>query len=347
MCDSIAPSISVVMSVYNCEKYLAQSIESILNQTFTDFEFIIVDDGSTDDSLSIIQRYSEEDDRIVIMSRKNKGLPFSLNEGIAFSKGKYIARMDADDISLPRRLKLQHEVLEAKPEVGVCGGSAYLFNQIPNKKRLMSNPQMHEELKVRLLFSVCFIHPTVMIRADCLKAMPYIYDVNFQNSQDYELWSRLVEVTTFYNIKTPLIYYRSSSDGITAKVGKDALNNRFPLVAKIHEKQLSKIGYFSSNEDLMLHFHLSLNSGMANIGSSADCVKSYLKRIISANNLSGYLNDESLICFLSRKYFVFLVLSFRQTKNITFSCFFDSMFLLGGFRVCKDKLLSRLRAHGL
>ena len=94
------PLVSVVMSVYNSEKYLKEAIESILNQTYTNFEFIIVNDGSTDSSLDIIQEYMKKDERIVLISRDNKGLPYSLNEGIEKAKGKYIARMDADDISL-------------------------------------------------------------------------------------------------------------------------------------------------------------------------------------------------------------------------------------------------------
>lgn len=347
MCDSISPSISVIMSVYNCEKYLAQSIESILNQTFTDFEFIIVNDGSVDNTLSIIKHYAQRDTRITFISQKNRGLPFALNQGIAASKGKYTARMDADDISLPRRLQVQHELLESNPEVGVCGGSAYLFNKVPNKKNLMSHPQKHKDLKVKLLFSVCFIHPTVMIRSDILKSLPYIYNVEFKNSQDYELWSRLVEITNFFNLKEPLIHYRRDSDSITSKTANSGMSNRFPLVKKTQEKQLSKIGLVTNHEESVLHYQLALNSEIKNINVDGGDVYRHLKRILNANRSVCHFDQKSLLSFLARKYFIFLLLSFRWNKNIRVFDFFKFMFFWGGFQVCKDKIAILLSSRTL
>jgi glycosyltransferase involved in cell wall biosynthesis len=139
------PRISVVMSVYNGEKYLRQAIESILQQTYTDFEFIIIDDGSTDSSREIIQSYDDKRIRLVI-NEQNIGLTKSLNKGIRLAKGEFIARMDADDISLPQRFEKQVAYLDSHPEVGVLGTYA---NIIDHRGKIINNiifPTEHETI---------------------------------------------------------------------------------------------------------------------------------------------------------------------------------------------------------
>ncbi|HAS7841575.1 TPA: glycosyltransferase family 2 protein, partial [Vibrio cholerae] len=141
-----SPKISVVMSVYNGEKYLGEAIDSILKQTFSDFEFIIINDGSTDKTLEIIKSYMKKDDRIVLVSRENKGLIVSLNEGLDLAKGQYIARMDADDISIKSRFEKQIEFLDSNPDIGVCGTWVEVFGEnIKSKKWKM--PTQDPDLK--------------------------------------------------------------------------------------------------------------------------------------------------------------------------------------------------------
>ena len=148
--------VSVVMSVYNSEKYLPEAIESILNQTYTNFEFIIINDGSTDNSLRIIKEYANKDKRIIVISRENKGLIFSLNEGIEVSKGKYIIRMDADDISLPNRLKIQLDFMEKNKDIAICGTVAITFDE-NNNERVWKVYEDEKMIKAELLFSSPFI----------------------------------------------------------------------------------------------------------------------------------------------------------------------------------------------
>lgn len=334
---SDTPVISVIMSVYNGEKYLTEAIESILNQTFSNFEFIIVDDGSTDSSLSIIQAYMEKDDRIVLISRDNKGLPYSLNEAISVSKANYIARMDADDISLPERLETQLAVMENNPDIGVCGAWAYFFREIPSRKKIMRHPEDHASLIIRLLFSVCFIHPVVMIRKSVLNQLDYVYNEDFRNSQDYELWSRIAEKTRFYTVQKPLLFYRDTPDGITSKVNDDSLKKRFPLVSQVQTKQLEKLGLKLNDEDMIMHFRLGLNAEMLFLKAKADDVKCYFNSMLNANKKTQIFNQKKLYCFLSRKYFVYLALSFKCRKNLRGLKVFDMMFLIGFFQVIKDR----------
>jgi glycosyltransferase involved in cell wall biosynthesis len=196
------PAISVVMPVYNGEKYLREAIDSILSQTYTDFEFIILNDGSTDKTEEIILSYT--DPRIVyVKNEDNLQIVKTLNKGIGIAKGKYIARMDADDISLPERFEKQFKFMEENPEVGVCGAWIETFG---NQSLFWQYPVNHNEIRISLLFYSCMGHPTVMIRNDFRDLL--FYDQNYNKAEDYELWQRLVRITKFHNLPFFLLKYR-------------------------------------------------------------------------------------------------------------------------------------------
>jgi glycosyltransferase involved in cell wall biosynthesis len=214
------PLISVVMPVFNAQKFLAQSIESILSQTEKNFEFIIINDGSTDDSENIILSYSDK--RIVyIKNEKNLGLSKSFNIGIRAAKGTYIARMDADDISVPERFKKQISYLESHPEIGVIGSSISVIDEKGGKKRTLSRPTNNLFIKWTSLFSTPMYHPTIMARTEIMKAHPY--DERLSNSEDYELWSRLLfgSDACFANLNEPLLFYRVFSGSTTQMLNID------------------------------------------------------------------------------------------------------------------------------
>lgn len=197
------PAISVVMSVYNSHEYLAEAIESIISQTFTNFEFIIINDGSSDSSLDIIKSYMRKDDRLVLISRENKGLPVSLNEGIALAKGKYIARMDADDIALPERLQKQYNFMVSNPKVDVCGSFAQFIGA---SSRVAKPYTTHKDISIHALFACPMVHPTVMAKKSFFSIL---YNVDYFKAQDYELWTRgITQGYVFANINQVLILYR-------------------------------------------------------------------------------------------------------------------------------------------
>ena len=198
------PIISVIMPLYNAEKHLSQAIKSILNQTFTNFEFIIIDDCSTDNSARIINLF--KDMRISYYRNKtNLGLTKSLNIGLKNTSGKYIARMDADDISLKKRLEIQYNFLEINKEIGVCG-SWYKNFKGPHKKH--KTPVKSNQIKATLLFDSALGHPTVMMRKKIIKEYNIKYNEEYKKSQDFELWARLCYLTDFYNIPKVLLKYR-------------------------------------------------------------------------------------------------------------------------------------------
>jgi len=202
-------TISVIMPVYNGERYLVSAIQSILDQSFEDFEFLIIDDGSTDGSPIITDKYEKIDARIkVIRHAGNQGLISALNTGIQAAQGKYLARMDQDDISLPERFSRQVEHLEACPEVGILGCRVRYTD--PTERLLAIPPMFLDDLSIRwhVLFENPFYHSTVMLRKSALEQTGLRYDPAGENAEDYHLWARLLLHTKGEILPHILHHYR-------------------------------------------------------------------------------------------------------------------------------------------
>lgn len=217
------PKISVVLPVFNGERYLKEAIESILTQTYDQFEFIIINDGSTDNTKKILLSYTEKDHRIVLIHQDNKGLVESLNRGVSIAKGKYIARMDADDISAPERFELQIAFLEANPDYVAIGSDVVLIDEKARKLTTQHQLQDHESILSAALVGHCPIcHPSALIRTDAiLKSGPY--NKEFYPAEDLDLWLRLSEIGLLGNLNSSLLFYRmhgGSISGVTANGGR-------------------------------------------------------------------------------------------------------------------------------
>lgn len=249
--NQIPPLVSVVMSVYNGEKYLGEAIKSVLNQSYSNFEFIIVNDGSADKSLSIIQSYTDK--RIVLIENKeNKGLIYSLNKGLEIAKGEYIARMDADDICLPERFKWQVKEFQENPNAMIVGSDYYLLKG--GKNTYIKNSNDSDFQKAILLFTPCFCHPTVMIK-NVFKERNIYYDRDFLHAEDYKLWTDLYVFGEYLNVSRPLLKYRHHSSqisnqknesqlAISKQIRKNYLNK---LNFKLSEKQFEVLNVIGNN----------------------------------------------------------------------------------------------------
>jgi glycosyltransferase involved in cell wall biosynthesis len=228
--------VSVLMSVYDGERYLRDSVESMLNQTFSDFEFIIVNDSSTDASRAILESY--DDSRILLLhNQKNRGLTYSLNRGLAAAKGEYMARMDADDVAMPRRLEKQVSFLRAHPEVGILGCCSV---NIDLKGRRVGGSTMPEsDLEVRWvsLLGNPFIHSSVMIRRGLLVSEGLKYYEALETTQDYELWTRVLRHTRGGNLPDSLIWYRRG-DNVTRRRRTSQLDNHDRIALRTIREQL-------------------------------------------------------------------------------------------------------------
>lgn len=201
--------ISVIMPVFNMAPYIEESICSILTQTYTDFELLIIDDGSTDGTLDIIRKF---DDRRIkrITHSSNVGLIETLNQGIDLCTGEYIARMDGDDIALPHRFERQVNFMDVHQDCGVCGSQVYLLGI----DTVTTKPLYHEEIRCWQLFHCTIVHPTVMIRKSVLEDHGIKY-LNYVHAEDYEIWSRLAAVTQVVNLPEVLLMYRQHSNQIS------------------------------------------------------------------------------------------------------------------------------------
>ena len=215
------PKVSVVMSVYNGEKYLREAIESILNQTFTDFEFIIINDGSTDRTGEILSNYN--DSRMVIREQGNKGLAQSLNRGIRKSRGQYIARMDADDISNAERLEKQVSFLDTHPEYVMVGTNAMVMDKDGVMLYETNLSRNDEEIRVFLNSGNPFYHGSVMFRRDAVLKAGLYDETVVQYFEDYLLWHKLAVLGKMANFPDVLYYYRlvpSSICILSASLGR-------------------------------------------------------------------------------------------------------------------------------
>jgi glycosyltransferase involved in cell wall biosynthesis len=287
--------ISVIMPVYNAEKYLDKSIQSIINQTYKNFEFIIIDDGSTDNSLIIINQFSNNDQRIIVITRENKGLVFSLNEGISRAKGKYIARMDADDISILNRFELQVDYLESNNDVIACGGQLTTFSDENSKINKVSYPTSIIQSNARLLFSVSIAHPAAMMKRSVLSEIMtddgYIYDEKYKCIEDYDLWSRLIKYGSFNNLNEVVLKYRIDNNGMSC-IGENNKDDRYSKSIEIFSRVLRYINFSFTDIESKIHFDLAYTPRIRSSHFRQEDFLNYIDKLIkyiqSSNILSAF-----------------------------------------------------------
>lgn len=214
---TVVPRISVVMPVYNAEKYLAQTVESILQQTFTDFEFLIMDDGSTDRSPQILSKYADQDPRIHIFQSQNQGVSKARNALLQKACGTYIAVMDADDISLPHRLEAQFHFLEQSPHVVCVGSSHDLIDEKGRFLTCLKLPETDNEIQTLALAghgSIC--HPCAFMRRAAVEQVGG-YDECLKSAHDLDLWLKLGEIGALANLPDALLQYRIHTQSVSGQ----------------------------------------------------------------------------------------------------------------------------------
>jgi glycosyltransferase involved in cell wall biosynthesis len=242
----MTPKISVILPVYNAQSYLRESIESILNQSFQDFELIMINDGSIDGSLSIMESYADQ--RIRIINQSNAGLPISLNRAIATAKGKYLARQDADDISLPERLSKQVAYLDDHPQCALLGSWAQILVANALTNRSLAHPHLNSDIQLKLLFFNCFVHSSVMIRKSALEISGlYPEEKEKFPPEDYDLWLRIAKHWEVANLPEVLLYYRELPNSIS-RSKLDIMQERARLMSLLALKEI--IPESATNEDI-------------------------------------------------------------------------------------------------
>lgn len=269
------------MPVYNGAKYLKDAMDSILSQTYAYFEFIVINDGSSDASEDIILAYKDE--RIVYLKNEtNSGLIFSLNKGIRHAKGRYIARMDADDIALPERLQEQVAVFENNKGIIATGSDYFLLDNV--KLTRIKNTADSDFIKTCLLFAPYFNHPTMMIK-NIFVEQDLFYDKDFIHAEDYKMWTDLSFHGRFYNVSKPLLKYRAHSSQISSKFR----DSQLVISERIRKSYLERLGFVFSDEEFRVHNVLS-NNEFIRSQSLLLQIGSWLQSLADQDKRSGKIN---------------------------------------------------------
>lgn len=282
MVEKQYPLVSVVMSVYNDELYVAEAINSIISQSYENLEIIIINDASVDNSERIIKSFKDPRIRYYANDR-NRKLAYSLNYAISVAQGKYIARMDADDISCITRIEKQVLFLESHNEVDIVGSYAKTFGDY---ETVLQYPINHDEIKATLLFHNALCHPAVMIRRSSLDQL---YDENLAASQDYELWARLIWTKTFHNIPEVLLNYRvhpnqtKNKNGVKQKAG--AIAARRLILMRLFPE---------FDHKLLLSFDEMFLVGKSRSADELHGIEQVLNQIKLLNNTNNVLKAEVL-----------------------------------------------------
>lgn len=277
------PKLTVILPTYNCELYIETAVESILNQTFIDFELLIIDDASTDGTVPFLK--SLNDNRIQLIEKPfNTGYTESLNQGLKLARGEYIARMDGDDISMPERFAKQIAYLETHPETILCA-TAYKFI---GREPFFGFPENHEAIKVSLLKGNCICHPSVMMRKSMLDAYDIYYDQAKEPAEDYDMWIRLLYIGKLHILPEILIEYRVYA----GQVSSTRLEK---------QKQIDIALRFSLLDQLKVKFNTEERNFLEKYFQNKDCI--HLIELSIFKKIKIKLKNSNTVGFFDPKYF--------------------------------------------
>ncbi len=286
------PKVSVLLPVYNASSYILECVESVLNQTFKDFELILINDGSQDNSLEVISKIADKEKKIKLLNNnQNLGLISTLNKGISIASGQYIVRLDADDICLPNRLKKQVDFMDNKRSIGIAGSWIRFFGSQSHTLKL---PQHNEFIKARLLFKPPIIHPSVIFRTEIFSKYSLSYNRNNLHAEDYGLWVDAFNYVEFANIPEALLRFRISDGSITniARKDKESYYNVHKL---IHEKMFSLLGLTSiTEEDYEIHNFIACGNSMIDKKICIEQVLQWLNKIYNINLQTLLFKNKAL-----------------------------------------------------
>lgn len=313
------PLISVLMPAFNSRAYLQEAIESVLNQTHTNLQLLILDDGSQDDTLQIAGNFN--DSRIQLFpSADNKGQSFQLNKGIQHSKGEYISIMHSDDIMLPDKLAQQLDYLQRNQLTGVCGCNVQL---IGNRTDTWVYPENDQACKDSLLFSVPFAHPAVMMRRSVLNEMDTVYTPGLAAAEDYDLWVRLANKTKFGNVQQVLLKYRIHDTQLSVVKVQEEEN----IVNETRKKMLQAIFEITQQKDIDNCFRTVYYPDQVSLHDYLNA----LKQVWNANKAKHFFSFTVLAARLKHSVF-------KKTSGLSFfqkmKCFFQYPVLIqiAGFK---------------
>lgn len=324
------------MPVYNGLPYLQEAIDSILSQTLSDFEFICIDDASTDGSADLIAAVQDPRWRWT-RNRKRSGLSITLNRGLAMARGVYWARMDGDDISLPRRLEAQAAFLDTNPAISMVGAWAQTVG-LPSEQ-IWKVPATSEEVRAELLFSSAFIHSTVMLRRSDFLSKRLRYNPAVKRAQDYDLWERAARELRFANLQKVLLRYRIHAGQVGHAFGAEQAQT----AAVVRARQLKRLGLRATQRELTLH------NGMATWKFETNSAylrraEAWLRSIERANQCKTLYDVDALRSVLERRWWAACRAAAVHNKD-AWRLYAGSPLARGGRRSLADKAIFWLKTR--
>lgn len=310
------PMISVIMSTYNEEKYIETSLKSLLNQTFKEFEIIIVDDASTDHTRQLIEGL--QDERIhLLCNEENQGLTKNLNKALKYAKGKYIARMDGDDIAFSKRFEKQYQYMEKHPDTMLVSCYTKSFG---DSDLVFALPDKSDVLKVRMLVRPVYAHPGFMMRRELIEA-GYRYNEEYRTAQDYEFASRVAEQYKIGLVPEVLLFYRVHKKQISAKAGNQQFNN----ADKIRKRQLERLGIQLSEAEWQMYQAL-VKEAKVNDLEEFDKVYEIIQKMVECNKKSKIYPSKIMERTLKQMLYTWVI----RNKNMNYIMAFP--------RVCRYQM---------
>jgi glycosyltransferase involved in cell wall biosynthesis len=292
------PKVSVLMLAYNSSKYVETAIGSILNQSFTDFELVIVYDHSEDDTVDILEKFQEKDGRVRIIKNENeKGIVGAANTGLKHSKGEFVARMDSDDLSELTRLEKQVAIMEKDGDICLLGGGCYVIDEFGKRKDVIVFRESPEKIKAKLFFENDFVQSSVMIRKKTLDEIGY-YSQETPSCEDYELWTRISEKYKVWNMPDILVSYRVHGESDTGR----QRNIREKMLKTIYTRQMELFGISHSEDELDLHYRI-YNNKFSVERSVISEIEDWFSKIYRHNESTGYYDKECFREVIAEKWY--------------------------------------------
>lgn len=289
------PEVTVLMPVFNGAAFLREAVDSVLNQSFKDFELLIVDDFSQDDSVSIIKSYCDSRVRLVQSDRRLR-LAGALNFGMEKAKGRFIARMDADDKARPYRIAKQIRFLSQNPSIAICGAAVCRFGS--GRREYIGYPSTPDLVKAFALFHCPFSHPTVMFRREWFVRSGFRFDVDYYPTEDYELWDRVLEQYEGANMPDVLLDYRIHPQALTQAdwTIMDAQAGR------VNARQLQRLGLQPKQDEVLFHRRVAMRQVGSDLGQLSRAEK-WLMEIMQANDRQMIFDKVALRCVVRNLWF--------------------------------------------
>lgn len=320
------PKLSVILPVYNGGTYIKEAVESIINQTYKDFDLFVIDDGSSDNTIDILQRIKSKNLKIV-QNEENQGLISTLNKGLKISSEyMYVARMDADDISLPDRLNATVKILDENKKIGVVGTSVNYFGAGLKDKELIL-PEKNDRIVPAFICRNPIIHPTVVIRNKVLQDAGIVYNADYYKYEDYKLWIDLFNKCEFYNTSEVHFLYRRHS-GNVSNVGNYKLADDMEMISKIISSYARNLGIEFTERDIYMlsvitgtyRWQIDLKIPYGEIYNNIhNIINKHNNKVVNVEYLSSLLWERAFIYLLkAKRYADFTKLIFKLNLTVNY-----------------------------